>query len=69
MTASNKTGRQTIKRVKAGARVTSKTAFVGEGMVLAEEQGKGKGAGFRKQAARQGQFFVKELMSKDFYAK
>ena len=52
--ASNKTGRQTAKRSKAGARVTSKNAFVGEGMSLAEgvEKGKGKGTGFGKQAAR-----------------
>jgi hypothetical protein len=55
-TASNKTGRQTAKRLKAGARVTSKNAFVGEGMPLAEGigegKGKGKGTGFGKQAAR-----------------
>jgi hypothetical protein len=51
-TASNKTGRQTAKRLKAGARVTSKNAFVGEGMVLAEGEGRGSGAGFGKQAAR-----------------
>ncbi|RDB25998.1 DNA-dependent metalloprotease WSS1 [Hypsizygus marmoreus] len=52
ITASNTTGRQTAKRRKAGARVTSKTAFAGEGMSLAEEgKGKGKGTGFGKQAA------------------
>jgi hypothetical protein len=55
-TASNKTGRQTAKRRKAGVRVTSKNAFVGTGVALAEVdgegKGKGKGTGFGKQAAR-----------------
>ncbi|KAF8071982.1 WLM domain-containing protein [Lyophyllum atratum] len=53
ITASTSSGRQTAKRRKAGARVTSKTAFVGNGMTLAEDvvDGKGKGAGFGKQAA------------------
>ncbi|KAI5890112.1 WLM-domain-containing protein [Schizophyllum commune H4-8] len=48
--ASLHTGRQTAKRRKAGARVTSKYAFEGEGATLGEAGG--KGAGFRKQAAR-----------------
>lgn len=52
--ASNNTGRQTAKRRKAGARVTSKNAFVGQGTVLVEGdgegKGKGKGTGFGKQA-------------------
>ncbi|KAJ6619705.1 WLM domain-containing protein [Mycena sp. CBHHK59/15] len=49
--ASNKTGRQTAKRRKAGARVTSKSAFAGEGASLAQGvEIKGKGTGFRKQA-------------------
>ncbi|KAF7312302.1 hypothetical protein MIND_00243200 [Mycena indigotica] len=47
--ASNKTGRQTEKKRKAGGRVTSKTAFAGEGNSLSEA--KGKGTGFRKRAA------------------
>ncbi|GLB40459.1 putative WLM domain containing protein [Lyophyllum shimeji] len=55
--ASTSTGRQTAKRRKAGARVTSKAAFVGEGKTLAddavESKGKGKGTGFGKQAASQ----------------
>jgi hypothetical protein len=53
---SNTTGRQTGKRRKAGARVTSKNAFVGKGVALVEgvEGGKGqaKGTGFGKQAVR-----------------
>lgn len=52
----NNTGRQTVKRRKAGARITSKNAFVGKGMALAEGseggKGKAKGTGFGKQAAR-----------------
>ncbi|KAL1744844.1 WLM domain-containing protein [Schizophyllum fasciatum] len=46
------TGRQTAKRRKAGARVTSKYAFEGEGTTLSGQDPKagGKGAGFRKQA-------------------
>lgn len=54
-TPSNRTGRQTVKPRKAGARVTSKNTFVGEGMVLVDKtgegKGKGKGTGFGKQAA------------------
>ncbi|KAL1719810.1 hypothetical protein EV715DRAFT_272459 [Schizophyllum commune] len=42
------TGRQTAKNRKAGARVTSKYAFDGEGATLG--QAGGKGAGFRKRA-------------------
>ena len=52
MAASNKTGRQTAKPRKAGARITSKNAFVGEGITLTRGEGKGKGSGFGKQAAR-----------------
>ncbi|KAJ7494691.1 WLM domain-containing protein [Mycena galericulata] len=51
--ASLKTGRQTAKKRKAGARVTSKYAFTGEGAVLVEGldvKGKGPGTGFGKQA-------------------
>ncbi|KAL1759962.1 WLM domain-containing protein [Schizophyllum commune] len=44
------TGRQTAKKRKAGARVTSKYAFEGEGATLGEAGG--KGAGFRKRAVR-----------------
>ncbi|KAL1662655.1 WLM domain-containing protein [Schizophyllum commune] len=46
------TGRQTAKKRKAGARVTSKYAFEGEGATLSGRDPKagGKGAGFRKQA-------------------
>ncbi|KAG6820942.1 hypothetical protein H0H93_009178 [Arthromyces matolae] len=52
VTPSNSTGRQTAKRRKAGARVTSKTAFVGHGSTLMEgtSDTKGKGTGFGKQA-------------------
>ncbi|KAJ7066921.1 WLM domain-containing protein [Mycena amicta] len=46
--ASNKTGRQTDKRRNAGGRVTSKSAFVGQGNTLSDS--KGKGTGFGKQA-------------------
>ncbi|KAF7327806.1 hypothetical protein MKEN_00360400 [Mycena kentingensis (nom. inval.)] len=46
--ASNKTGRQTEKRRKAGGRVTAKDAFVGEGSTLGAA--KGPGTGFGKQA-------------------
>ncbi|KAJ6494788.1 WLM domain-containing protein [Mycena vitilis] len=50
--ASNKTGRQTAKKRKAGGRVTSKYAFSGEGSVLAEGLDPGdEGTGFGKQAA------------------
>ncbi|KJA19444.1 hypothetical protein HYPSUDRAFT_204506 [Hypholoma sublateritium FD-334 SS-4] len=42
------TGAQTAKKRKAGARVTSKYAFAGEGTALAED---GKGTGFGKKAA------------------
>ncbi|KAJ7127034.1 WLM domain-containing protein [Mycena epipterygia] len=49
--ASNKTGRQTAKRRKAGARVASKSAFTGDGALLVEDLDvKGKGTGFGKQA-------------------
>ncbi|KAF8206424.1 WLM domain-containing protein [Mycena galopus ATCC 62051] len=50
--ASNKTGRQTAKKRKAGSRVKSQYAFAGEGSVLTEGalDPKGKGVGFRKQA-------------------
>ncbi|KAL1679005.1 WLM domain-containing protein [Schizophyllum commune] len=46
------TGRQTAKKRKAGARVTSKYAFEGEGATLSGQDPKagGKGAGYRKQA-------------------
>ncbi|KAF5367425.1 hypothetical protein D9758_003679 [Tetrapyrgos nigripes] len=49
---SNKTGRQTAKQRKAGSRVTSKYAFMGEGATLNGEdpKEKGKGTGFGKQA-------------------
>ncbi|KAJ7650333.1 WLM domain-containing protein [Roridomyces roridus] len=47
--ASLKTGAQTAKKRKAGARVTSKYAFTGEGTLVGEE-GKGPGTGFGKQA-------------------
>ncbi|KAF8159577.1 WLM domain-containing protein [Crassisporium funariophilum] len=43
------TGRQTAIKRKAGARVTSKYAFAGEGSALANDDAKGKG--FGKQAA------------------
>jgi DNA-dependent metalloprotease WSS1 len=43
------TGRQTAIKRKAGARVTSKYAFTGEGSVLDSD---GDGKGFGKQAAR-----------------
>ncbi|KAJ7284943.1 WLM domain-containing protein [Mycena rebaudengoi] len=50
--ASNKTGRQTAKKRKAGARMTSKSAFVGEGATLVVDVDlKAKGSGFGKQAA------------------
>lgn len=56
--ASTKSGRQTAKPRKAGARVKSKNAFIGEGTSLVEKDGegkiKGKGTGFGKQAARCG---------------
>ncbi|CAA7267167.1 unnamed protein product [Cyclocybe aegerita] len=42
------TGAQTAKKRKAGGRVTSKYAFVGEGATLGND---GKGTGFGKQAA------------------
>ncbi|KDR76338.1 hypothetical protein GALMADRAFT_476977 [Galerina marginata CBS 339.88] len=42
------TGAQTAKKRKSGARVTSKYAFVGEGMALADD---GNGTGFGKHAA------------------
>ncbi|KAJ7475808.1 WLM domain-containing protein [Mycena latifolia] len=49
--ASLKTGRQTAKKRKAGARVTSKYAFAGEGTSLVEGlDAKSKGCGFGKQA-------------------
>ncbi|KAF5382042.1 hypothetical protein D9615_004326 [Tricholomella constricta] len=51
ITASTSSGRQTAKPRKAGARVTSKAAFIGKGMTLAEDVAEGKGAGFGKQAA------------------
>ncbi|KAG6842288.1 hypothetical protein C0991_010576 [Blastosporella zonata] len=52
--ASNSTGRQTAKPRKAGARISSKTAFKGEGVSLVDSAGdsKGKGTGFGKQANR-----------------
>ena len=43
------TGRQTAIKRKAGARVTSKYAFTGQGSML---DGDGDGKGFGKQAAR-----------------
>ena len=43
------TGRQTAVKRKAGARVTSKYAFAGQGSML---DGDGDGKGFGKQAAR-----------------
>ncbi|KAF7330573.1 hypothetical protein MVEN_02497500 [Mycena venus] len=51
--ASNKTGRQTAKKRKAGGRVKAQSAFPGEGSLLAEGalDPKEKGVGFRKQAA------------------
>ncbi|KAJ7158784.1 WLM domain-containing protein [Mycena filopes] len=51
--ASNKTGRQTAKKRKAGGRVTSKVAFTGEGSSLVKAEDldpQAKGTGFRKQA-------------------
>ncbi|KAJ7035005.1 WLM domain-containing protein [Mycena alexandri] len=51
--ASNKTGRQTAKKRKAGGRVTSQVAFTGEGSLLVQPEDldlNGKGIGFRKQA-------------------
>ncbi|KAF7374891.1 WLM-domain-containing protein [Mycena sanguinolenta] len=50
--ASNKTGRQTAKKRKAGSRVKSQSAFSGEGSLLKDGalDPKGKGVGFRKQA-------------------
>ncbi|KAJ7903525.1 WLM domain-containing protein [Mycena olivaceomarginata] len=50
--ASNKTGRQTAKKRKAGARVKSEYAFSGQGSFLTDGalDPKGKGVGFRKQA-------------------
>ncbi|KAG6817347.1 hypothetical protein H0H87_009946 [Tephrocybe sp. NHM501043] len=52
VTPSNLTGRQTAKPRKAGARITSKTAFKGEGVSLMDDvsDSKGKGTGFGKQA-------------------
>ncbi|KAG6908328.1 hypothetical protein DXG01_005239 [Tephrocybe rancida] len=52
VTPSNSTGRQTAKPRKAGARITSKTAFNGEGSSLVDNaaETKGKGTGFGKQA-------------------
>ncbi|KAJ6531747.1 WLM domain-containing protein [Mycena capillaripes] len=51
--ASNKTGRQTEKKRKAGARVKSKVAFSGGGSMLVEGIDQGdEGTGFRKQAGR-----------------
>ncbi|KAF8896398.1 WLM domain-containing protein [Infundibulicybe gibba] len=47
--ASTNSGRQTAKKRKAGARVTSKYAFAGEGMSLGDDRSGGKGKG--KQAA------------------
>ena len=44
------TGAQTAKKRKAGARVTSKYAFTGEGTTLANDN---KGTGFGKRATRQ----------------
>ncbi|KAK7033130.1 WLM-domain-containing protein [Favolaschia claudopus] len=51
--ASNKTGRQTAKKRKAGGRVKSEFAFPGHGAILTEGglDPKAQGAGFRKQAA------------------
>lgn len=51
--ASLHTGRQTAKKRKAGARVTSKYAFEGQGTTLSGEDPKagGKGSGFGKRAA------------------
>ncbi|KAF8920291.1 WLM domain-containing protein [Mucidula mucida] len=47
--ASNKTGRQTAKKRKAGSRVTSKYAFEGQGVSL-QDAGSSQGTGFGKQA-------------------
>ncbi|KAF9046953.1 WLM-domain-containing protein [Hymenopellis radicata] len=49
--ASNKTGRQTAKKRKAGGRVTSKYAFEGQGVSL-QDAGSSQGTGFGKQAGR-----------------
>lgn len=52
---SNHTGAQTVKKRKAGGRVTAKNAFVGDGQALnadVDESKKSIGAGFRKQATR-----------------
>lgn len=53
---SNRTGAQTEKKRKAGARVTALGKFAGEGKQLnddiADEAAKAKGSGFRKQANR-----------------
>ncbi|KAF9468114.1 WLM domain-containing protein [Collybia nuda] len=53
--ASAKSGRQTVKPRKAGMRVKSNNAFIGEGVTLVEKDGEGKirgdGTGFGKQAS------------------
>ncbi|KAJ6513254.1 WLM domain-containing protein [Mycena sanguinolenta] len=48
--ASNKTGRQTAKKRKAGSRVKSQSAFSGEGSSLTDGALDPKGKGFGKQA-------------------
>ncbi|KAF9267705.1 WLM-domain-containing protein [Marasmius fiardii PR-910] len=49
---SNHTGRQTAKKRKPGSRITSKYAFVGEGLSLSEDLGKGTGKGKRASSYR-----------------
>jgi hypothetical protein len=47
------TGAQTVKRRKAGSRVTAAGTFAGSGQALnADEDKKGSGIGFRKKAGR-----------------
>ncbi len=45
------TGAQTAKKQKAGSRVSSKYAFIGEGSTLCDSDD-GKGTGFGKRANR-----------------
>lgn len=46
------TGAQTAKKRKAGSRVSSGYAFVGEGSTLCDSDDDGRGTGFGKRANR-----------------